>query len=1079
MYKTDNTDTYDIIYDDELINAEISSAIPSGSITSKDAFALSINHFGRVNLDYMSEVCGREKDALISELEGVLIWKDPRCYDSAFPYDGWITREQYVRGNIYRLLEEAKAADRATGLFAKNIGLLKSVLPDGPEQDDIMVSLGATWVPAEYYLRFVCELLEMDDYPPELYLDSFFGKWVVKGGYIYNRARSERMFGTYRMPALRIIEHTMNASPIRVYDRYTDRHTGKTKSVLNKADTMAAQEKQGVILDEFQKWLKRSKKIRTQLQEIYTDKYGYQHARYDGSFLELPGMNPDISLYPHQKSAIARIILSENNVLLSHDVGAGKTFAFVSGIHERLRMGLSRKALLVVPNAVFEATVQAIHQLYPGESFTPVSVKDFTPSKREAALQQIIDAESGFFMLASSSFDLIGMSKQYHLDRKKDEITACVREMHATADYSRKERLRTLHEKLLEDYRKLSEKDERFADCFDRMGIDLLVVDECHNYKNISLSCSMEPVVGLHSRGSKKADLMLEKCDLVRSTGGKLVFATGTPLTNSMADLFVLQRYLQPEELEFLNISRFNEWANTFCTKHTEFEIDTTAASFRFVTRFDRFHNLPELMALFGNVCDFYSIDPKELHLPDFNGHVNVSVPRSKSQAEYIKKIVDRTEAIRNRQVKPTEDNYLKITTDGRKCALDIRLVVPELVGGKTPAVSKASSAASVICRIYNEHPGMTQAVFCDISTPGKGFNLYEELKHLLIASGIPEEEVAFIHDAASDSAREKLIRRFNAGEVRVLLGSTPKLGLGVNIQERLVAVHHIDAPWKPSDMVQREGRAIRQGNLNSEVQIYRYVTESSFDAYTWQILENKQRFISSFLSGNLDRTHRSEADIGDMILNYSEIKALAIGNPLIKERVELSNRLSRTRTSSIQRLEELHTYRKSLTELPGQCDTLRGQIEAVTGDIKLYGNHRKAMSKDVRDRFGRDLLREMIRNRHTEEDISVCWYRGFRVVIPAHQDPEHPYILLRHRPEIAYRVDMKDAKAGGCSIRIDNVLQALPDRKKTLQSRLNGLIGAYADAEEQLKKGNPYERKIKALSDKLNRIDENRLSES
>ena len=1075
MYKTDKNETFDIIYDDELIDVEISSAIRN--ITPKEAFVLSINRFGRVNLDFMSEACGLEKEALIDALEGVLIWKDPRCYDPAIPYGGWITREQYVRGNVYRLLDEARSADHSSVLFAKNIELLKSVLPDGPEQDDIMVSLGATWVPAEYYLRFVCELLEMSDYPPELYLDSFFGKWVLKGSYIYNRARSEQVYGTYRMPALRIIEHTMNASPIRVYDRYTDQSTGKTKSVLNKADTMAAQEKQGVILQEFRKWLKKNQKIRTRLQEIYTDKYGYQLTRYDGSFLELPYMNPEISLYSHQKSAIARIILSPNNVLLSHNVGAGKTFEFAAGIHERLRMGLSRKAMLVVPNAVFEATVQAIHQLYPDRSFTPISVKDFTPSKREATLKQIIDTESGFFMLASSSFDLIGMSKQYHLDKKQAEITACVREIHASTDYGRKERLRTLHEKLFEEYRMLAEKEEQFKDCFDLMGIDMLVVDECHNYKNISLSYNMEPVVGLHSKGSKKADLMLEKCDLVRISGGKLVFATGTPLTNSMADLYVLQRYLQPEELEFLNISRFNEWANTFCTKHTEFEIDSTAASFRFITRFDRFHNLPELMALFGNVCDFYTIDPEELKLPGFNGHVNVPVPRSEAQTEYIKKIVERTEAIRHREVRPTEDNYLKITTDGRKCALDIRLVVPELINGKVPVISKASAAVAVICRIYNEYPGMTQAVFCDISTPGKGFNLYEELRRLLTDAGIPKDEIAFIHEASTDSAREKLIRKFNAGEIRILLGSTPKLGLGINIQERLVAVHHLDAPWKPSDMVQREGRAIRQGNQNKEVLIYRYVTESSFDAYTWQILENKQRFIASFMSGNLDRTHRSEADIGDMILNYSEIKALAIGNPLIKKRVELSNRLSRMRASSIQRLEELHTYRKLLSELPGQCDTVRAQIAAVASDIKLYGNHRKSMSKDARERFGKELLCEMTRYKLAEEDISVCWYRGFRVFIPAHQDPAHPYILLRHHPEIVYRVDMKDAKAGGCCIRIDNVLQALPDRKKTLQSRLSGLLGAYADAEEQLRKGNPYERKIKTLSNKIKMLDK-RLKE-
>jgi len=1070
-------DVFDVIYDDELSDAPEASAVPGSKLSVNDAFILCLNQFGRVNLDYMSKASGISEAALAEVLEGVLIWKDPRCYDPASPYDGWVTREQYVRGNVYRLLEEARTADHGTGLFAKNIALLQSVLPDGPEQDDIMVTLGATWVPADCYLRFVCELLEMDDNPPELYMDSFFGKWVLKGGYVYNPARSERIYGTYRMPALRIIEHTLNASPIRVYDRYTDQSTGKTKAVLNKADTMAAQEKQGLILREFQRWLKDNPEIKTYLQEIYTDKYGYQRIHFDGSFLELPGVNPEITLYSHQKSAIARIILSQNNVLLSHDVGAGKTFAFVAGIYERLRMGLSRKALLVVPNAVFEATVSAIRQLYPDESFIPISVKDFVPSKREAALHQIIDAEGGFFMLASSSFDLIGMSKQYYLDKKNDEITACVREIHTTTDYSRKERLRTLHEKLIKEYCGIDDMEEHFKDCFDRMGIDMLVVDECHNYKNISLSYNMESIVGMHSNGSKKCDLMLEKCDFVRNSGGKIVFATGTPLTNSMADLFVLQRFLQPEELKFLNISHFNEWVNTFCTKHTEFEIDTTAASFRFVTRFDRFHNLPELMSLFGNVCDFYTIDTDELKLPDFKGYTNVPVPRSETQAEYVRKIVERTDAIRQGQVSRTEDNYLKITTDGRKCALDIRLVVPELISEKAPALSKVSYASSVIRRIYDEYPGMTQAVFCDTSTPGKGFNIYEELRRVLTAAGIPEEEIAFIHDATTDSAREKLIRRFNDGDIRVLMGSTPKLGLGVNIQKRLIAVHHIDAPWKPSDMVQREGRAIRQGNLNSEVLIYRYVTESSFDAYTWQILENKQRFISSFLSGNLDRTHRSEQDIGNMVLNYSEIKALAIGNPLIKERVELSNRISRMRASSMQRREELHTYRKSMYELPGQCDILRGQLAAVADDIKVYKNHRKSMSKDERERFGLALLQKMAQNRHAMDTVEVCWYRGFRVTIPAGQDPEHPYILLRHRPEIAYRVGMKDAKAGGCCVRIDNVLQELPARRTTLQSRLNGLLSAYADAEDQVRKGNQYEDKVKDLCDELKKIDE-RLKE-
>ena len=1068
-------DAFEIAYDDELL--EVEEASYSDNMTPKDACILSINCFGRINLEYMSQVCHRDKDSLIDALEGVLIWKAPGSYDPEFPYEGWVTREQYVRGNVYRLLDEAKEAHHATGLFAKNIELLKAVLPDGPKKEDIMVTLGATWVPAEYYLRFICELLDIKDYPPTLYLDNFFGKWVLKGGVIYNHARNKRVYGTSQMPALRIIEHTMNATPVRVNDYYTDSRTGNVKPVLNKAATMAAQEKQTVILREFQNWLRRHPKVHEHLQEIYTDKYGYQLCHYDGSFLELPGINPGIRLYSHQRSAIARIILSQNNVLLSHDVGAGKTYAFAAGIHERLRMGLSGKALLVVPNAVFETTAEAIRRLYPEEAFEPVSTKDFTPKKREAALKRIIDAGSGFFMLSASSFDMIGMSKQYHLKQKQSEITDCIREIHDSKDQGRLASLRTRCRKLKEEYQKIEEQEECFVNCFDLMGIDLLIVDECHNYKNISLAYNMEPIVGLHAKGSKKADSMLEKCDFVRHSGGKLVFATGTPLTNSMADLFVLQRYLQPEELEFLNISRFNEWVNTFCTKHTEFEIDSTAASFRFVTRFDQFHNLPELMALFGNVCDFYTIDPGELNLPECDGHDNLTVPRSKAQAKYIQQIVERTDAIRHRMVRSTEDNYLKITADGRKCALDIRLVVPELITSKALFVTKATSAASVICRIYDEYPGMTQVVFCDTSTPGKGFNLYDEIKHLLIDDGIPESEIAFIHDAASDSARKNLIRRFNAGAIRVLMGSTPKLGLGVNIQERLVAVHHLDVPWKPSDMVQREGRAIRQGNQNSKVLIFRYVTERSFDAYTWQILENKQRFIASFLSGSLTRDHRSEHDIGDMILDYSEIKALAIGNPLIKERVEVSNLLSRTRMNAAQRREELHTYQKTISEIPEQCDHLRAQIKAVEGDMKILGRHRKARSRNACERFGEDILDKLERNRHADKDVEACWYRGFRVIIPAHQDSEHPYILLRHRPEIAYRVDMKDAKAGGCCTRMNNALQALPERKKELQNRLNGLLGAYSDAREQLRQGNSYEQEVQILCRKLDNIDK-RLKE-
>ena len=1086
---------FDIVYDDEW-QSEMPDSVDSGTLSPEDALVLSMNEFGTVHLPYMSAVSGLSKRELVCALEGKAIWKDPCRYNKNRPYEAFLTREQYVRGNLFRLFAEAVQAHEETGLFAENIRLLKAELPEGPVAEDIAVTLGATWVPAEYYLQFICETLDMKDVPPELTLDTYFGKWFLRGGEAYNRRRNYAVYGTQRMPALRIIEHTMNASPIRVYDRFYEPHQGKMKAVLNRVETMAAQEKQQVLIREFHKWLAVHEDVRSRLQEIYSVQYGFQVCRYSGSYLQFPDMNPEITLYRHQKDAVARIILSPGNVLLSHDVGAGKTYAFASGIHECLRMGLSKKALLVVPKAVFTATAEAVRKLYPEGQLEVLPPGLFIPSKLEGTLKTLQETREGFFLIASSSFDMISMSKDFHLQQLAKEMRTCAREMQGCRDYARKARLKAEHERLAKKYKEFQESEESAGGCFDRLGIDLLVVDECHTYKNISLHTNMEPVVGMHSKGSRKAERMLEKCDFVTSGGGRLVFATGTPLTNSMADLFVLQRYLQYEELKMLKISRFHEWVNTFCTKHTEFEIDSSASSFRFVTRFDRFHNLPELMALFGNVCDFYHIDAEELGLPIFNGYKNVSVPRSEAQAAYIRSIAARAEAIRRREVSPKEDNYLKLTMDGRKCALDIRLVeedrkAPEekaanavklakaaniskdVKTARTTQATKASFAADRIRDIYAAFPGKTQVLFCDLSTPGKGFHIYGEMKRLLVMSGIPEHEIAFIHDSASDSARNKLLREFNLGHIRVLLGSTAKLGQGVNIQERLIAVHHLDAPWKPSDMVQREGRALRQGNSNEEVLVFRYVTESSFDAYTWQILENKQRFISSFLSGTLNPSQRSGKDIGDMVLDYSEIKALAVGSPLIRERVRISNSLIRARASASHRSEELRDCQRALAELPEERKRLMKQISAVRRDLRFYHKiTRPQMNREEKNALGSDILKALGESCSSNGRAELPAYCGFRVLIPGGQTEDHPYILLSRSPEISYRVDMKEAREGGCCTRMDNVLQSFGKRIKDMTVRLKGIENSITDAREQLEKGNPYQETVSKLSEQLEETD-------
>ena len=1090
----------DVLYDDEIWPGETPQ-----KHSMEDAYVKSINQFGKVNLPFIASLCRSSEEEIISKLEGKLIWLDPMLYDPAAPNENWLIREQYLQGNLYRLLDEAKEQNGKTGLFSSNIKLLTSELPDGPRSDELTVTLGATWVPEKYYLKFICDLLDIRTNPPSLFYDTYFNRWELKYHNDYYNIRNSKVYGTNRMTAIQIIKKTMNASLIKVYDREYDYASGKEKSVFNRQETLAAQEKQQLITQEFKKWLRGKPKVVAHLQQIYTDRYGYQIPHYKGDFLILPDMNTDVKLYDHQRAAIARIVLSPNNVLLDHDVGAGKTYAMAAGIHERVRIGLSNKAMFVVPNAVLEPTVQAYRFLYPEDELNVIYPSQFKPDIRSQVIERIKKAENGVFIIAASSFDFLDLSSSYRINKKNESIRRCSREMNGCTDYSRLCSLRTNYERLVREKNKLIEDNtDKCTDCFDQLGIDLLVVDECHNYKNITLESDSDIIPGRNSKGSRKADRMLAKCDFVRKNGGKLLFATGTPLTNTMAELYVLQRYLQPEELEMLHIIRFNDWATTFSTSHTEFEIDVTSASYKFVTRFDSFHNLPELMALFGNVCDFYRIDGSQVDLPMCRGYRKIVVPKSEKQTEYIRKIVERADIIRHRGVSLKEDNYLKLTSDGRKCALDYRLVETEEEdrGGALPLVGnfaheaeakdryghsiyaqkgnsncKVSAVAYMIKQLYMEHPGTTQVVFCDLSTPSSVFNMYDELRRLLVEDGIPENEIAFIHEGRTEKKREKLLKDFNAGRIRILMGSTAKLGTGVNIQERLIAVHHLDAPWKPTDIVQRDGRAIRQGNRNLEVFKFIYVTESSFDAYTWQKLESKLRFITSFLSGTLDRTARCESDIGEMVLNYSEIKALAIGNPLIKERVRVNNEIMRARSASYRRREELLGYQRILSDYPDRQKVLKEEIREVGTDIRISKRNRNALGKKAREELGGTIIHAIGQSSHLDEEQQVCMYKGFRVFIPAHLPQDKPYLLLRRGNRMSYRVEMNDVKLLGCCTRIDNVLRELPAEKKQLEERLRRLEGAYFDALHQISIGNLEEIKIEKLTKELGRID-HRLKE-
>lgn len=587
----------------------------------------------------------------------------------------------------------------------------------------------------------------------------------------------------------------------------------------------------------------------------------------------------------------------------------------------------------------------------------------------------------------------------------------------------------------------------------------------------MTIQGSAEGVVGLHAQGSKKCNEMMEKVHYVQDSGGRIIFATGTPLTNSLTDLFILQMYLQPETLRCCGIEYFSEWITAFGERDASFEIDVDGQNFRIKYRYSKFHNLPELMALFSDVCDFYQ-PPEDERLPDFKGSTDVLVEKNELQEMYIEDIARRTENIHAGLVKRKDDNLLKVTVDGRKCALDMRLIDPEFK--EETEKSRIEMCAQKVFENYEQFPGTSQIVFCDSSTPKKTFNVYDELKKCLVKRGVPSEDVVFIHEGTTEKKRRKLLEDLNIGKIRIMAGSTQKLGIGVNVQKNLLAVHHLDIPWRPSDMVQREGRLIRQGNQNQEVFVYRYITEGSFDSYSWQLLESKQRFISSFLEGTLDESHRSDSDIADTVLSYAEAKALAIGNPLIRKRVETSNQLERLRISQGQRRRQLLEFRRMDGTIQDDIRKREELIRRTRRDLDFYRKHREKLPRNERLEFGEELLEALRDNISRPSERFFDWYQNFRVMLPAQMTLEHPYIILTRQEEdgTSYTIQMKDAAAAGVSRKIDYALVHLPDTLHEHQEKLEALRRQLLEVRKELIDGNPYDEMVEKTAEELKEID-------
>ena len=1042
-----------------------------------DALVLSLTTLGKVDIEYISSITGADYKEVIGTLKGS-IYQNPETWGECF-FRGWETADEYLSGNLMRKWQAAKDANETyKGYFADNLKAIEAVLPPTVATKDIYVTLGSPWVPADIIDDFISHLYRgvplcwTEDWAVKH--DEITGTWEIPYKTRYNHSVTDtKIYGTDRLETLHILERTLNMKSVAVTDevRSVTNSSGK-KRVVNKDDTVLALEKQQKLIAEFQNWVWKDKKRKERLERIFEEKFSCVRRRiFDGSFLDFPTMSPEVQLYPYQKNSAARILFSANT-LLAHDVGSGKTYVMIAAGMELHRMGLSKKNLYVVPNNIVGQWESIFRTMYPAAKLLVVEPKKFTPAKREKVLERIRDEEFDGIIMAYSCFEQIPVSPQ-RLSVQLEEMLAQIQE--AMQDNKKKtHRIENLEKKLIQKLRELSLAIITAGGvCFDDLGITRLFVDEAHNYKNLPIETKADKVLGIKSGGSKKCTDMLNKVRIVQKNGGGVILATGTPITNSITDAFVMQKYLQNGELTLLELQSFDSWVGMFAEQVTEFEIDVDTSSYRLATRFAKFHNLPELTTLLAQIADFHHLD-KTNGIPEFDGYSDCLITKTPEFANYLSDISSRADDVRSGFVFRTMDNMLKITTDGRKAALDMRLVSP--MAGFTYQ-SKVARCAEKVADIYRQTTG-TQLVFCDLSTPKTGFNIYDAMKGLLVGMGIPIQEIAFIHDADTEAQRNRLFAKVQQGDIRVLIGSTFKLGLGVNVQDKLIALHHLDVPWRPADMTQREGRILRQGNENPKVQIYRYITEGSFDAYSWQLLETKQRFISELLSGSY--TERDSADIEDTVLNYAEVKALAVGNPLIKKRVETANELSRHLALQRKLVETRQQMEKELLELPDKIAYQRDVVKKAERDGEFCRQCMSAQpilsaaaakaAETARRKSLRGILFQAVNDYVQKTDeLKLTVYRGFGIILPTNMRKEAPFVWLER--EGRYYVELGDSEVGG-PIRIDHFIENLSAHVDKLRHGLAVLEERRAHIIAELERRESYTDKIEKLKEQIRKID-------
>ena len=1067
--------------------------------TASEALAVSISEKARVDMDYMAELSGKSPEELEKELAGV-IYRDIRCAEKPedilpsladlgrYPF---VTADEYLSGKVRQKLRMAKAFLEAAPAGQKetarrNVEALEAVQPQDLGAGEIGVRIGANWVPVEVYQQFMVELLTPNYYVRDrikILRSEATGQWSIREKNAdRSNVKANTTYGTKRMSAYHILEQTLNQRDVRVFD-YIEDENGKKKPILNKKETAIAQDRQELIKQKFAEWVWKDIDRRELLCRIYNETFnGVRPREYDGRHIRFEGMNPEITLRPHQVNAIAHILYG-GNTLLAHEVGAGKTYEMVAAAMEMKRLGLCTKSLIVVPNHITEQWAAEWLQLYPSANILVATKKDFETQNRKKFCSRIATGDYDAIIIGHSQFEKIPISverQQAILERQIEEILAGIEQarVQKAERYTVKqmERTRKSLEARLAKLNDQSRKDDTVT--FEQLGVDRLFIDESHYFKNLFLATKMRNVGGIaQTEAQKSSDLFMKTQYLDELTGGRgVIFATGTPISNSMVELYTIQRYLQYRMLQEMGLVHFDDWASNFGETVTAIELSPEGTGYRVKTRFAKFYNLPELMAAFKGAADIQTADMLGLPVPKANFHTEVIKP-SEIQKEMIKGLAERAEKIHAGGVDPHVDNMLRITNDGRKLALDMRLIQPL---APDDSDGKVAVCARNVFRIWEQtkEKRSAQLVFCDLSTPTTdgSFSVYDDLKKKLMDAGIPEEEIAFIHTADSEAKKKELFSKVRSGQVRVLLGSTAKMGAGTNVQDKLIALHDLDCPWRPSDLQQRLGRIVRQGNENEEVEIYRYVTEGTFDAYLYQLVENKQKFIAQIMTSKAPV--RVADDVDETALSYSEIKALATGNPLIIEKCNLDmevarlNMLKASHLNQVYALEEL-VYRK----YPEEITRLTERIEGYEQDVALAAAHPKAqegfcgMEVDGRHYAEKEDAGKAIIDvctRMTGSDaVLLGQYRGFSMVL-AYDGRSNEYRITL-KGTLSHTVTL-GADVFGNITRLDNALENLAGSLEAEQNRLEETRGQLENARAELQ--TPFAREAE-LAEKTKRLKE------